>query len=239
MLKTVFGLLLVSAPLSAQTGTIMVAPQEPVPAITVSARGDVKVAPDRATIEISVQTRATTAAAAGTENARKHQAVLNALKALGLTNDQLATIGYNVNPEYSYEERKTPRVTGYQVTNTIRADVRDLTQVGPVIDKALSNGANVINSLTFYASNTEAARREAISLAVGKARADAESAARAAGGTLGGLIELNVGSYYAPPPRPMYARAEGMVAASAPDTPINAGEQTLTVDVNTRWRFVK
>ena len=197
--------------------------------------GEIKVSPDRATIQIGVQTRATTAAAAAAENANKQQSVLAALRALGLTNDQLSTVNYNVYPEQRFDPGKEPVIIGYNVTNTIVADVRKLNQVGPVIDAALAHGANMINSLQFYASNTEAARRTAIASAIEKARADAEAAARAAGGTLGGLLEINVGSYSPPPPRPlMMAKAAGMAQA---DTPINPGEETLSVDVSTRWRF--
>jgi len=155
----------------------------------VTGRGEVKVSPDRATIQISVQTRASTAAAAAAENANKQQAVLAALRALGLGNDQLSTINYNVYPEQRYEQGKEPVVVAYNVTNTILAEVRKLSQVGPVIDAALSHGANMIASLQFYASNTEAARRTAIATAIEKARADAEAAARAARGTLGTLLE--------------------------------------------------
>src|SRR3954465_7103718 len=188
-----------------------VTPGTAVPQISVAGRGEVKVSPDRATIQISVQTRAVTAAAAAAENANKQQSVFAALKALGLGADQLSTINYNVYPEQRYEQGKEPVIVGYNVTNTILADVRKLTQVGPVIDAALAHGANMIASLQFYASNTEAARRTAIATAIEKARADAEAAARAAGGTLGGLLEINVGSYSPPPPRPlMMAKAAGI-----------------------------
>src|SRR5687767_9086845 len=163
------------------------APNELIPQIVVSGRGEVKVSPDRATIQISVQTRAATAAAAATENATKTQAVLAALRGLGLGNDQLSTINYNINPEQRYEPNREPVVIGYTVTNTILADIQRLNQVGPVIDAAVSRGANMITSLDFYASNTEAARRTAIASAIEKARADAEAAARAARGTLGTL----------------------------------------------------
>lgn len=207
------------------------------PQIVVSGRGEVKVSPDRATIQLSVQTRAATAAAAASENAAKQQAVLNALKRLGLGDDQLSTINYNVHPEYRYEQSREPALIGYNVTNTILADVRRLSQVGPVIDAALSSGANMITSLQFYASNTESARRGAIADAVVKARADAEVAAKAAGGSLGSLIEINIGAYAPPPPRPMAMMRQESRMASAPDTPINPGEQTLAVEVSTRWRF--
>jgi uncharacterized protein YggE len=153
---------------------------------------------------------------------------------LGLGNDQLSTINYNVYPEQRYEQGKEPVIVAYNVTNTILADVRKLSQVGPVIDAALSHGANMISSLQFYASNTEAARRTAIAIAIEKARADAEAAAKAARGTLGTLLEIGIGAYSPPPPRPMMMIAKQAQA----DTPINPGEETLAVEVSTRWRFI-
>ncbi|MDP9205451.1 MAG: SIMPL domain-containing protein [Gemmatimonadota bacterium] len=206
-----------------------------IPQIAVIGRGEVKVSPDRATIQISVQTRASTAAVAAAENANKQQAVLAALRSLGLGNDQLSTINYNVYPEQRYEQGKEPVIVAYNVTNTILAEVRKLTQVGPVIDAALSHGANMITSLQFYASNTEAARRAAIGTAIEKARADAEAAAKAAHGTLGTLLEINIGAYSPPPPRPMMMARKDVAQA---DTPINPGEETLAVEVSTRWRFI-
>lgn len=223
------------APLAVQSQDIKV-PLEAIPQIAVTGRGEVKVSPDRATIQISVQTRASTAAAAAAENANKQQAVITALRALGLGTDQLSTINYNVYPEQRYEQGKEPVIIAYNVTNTILADVRKLTQVGPVIDAALAHGANMITSLQFYASNTEAARRTAIGTAIEKARADADAAAKAAHGTLGTLLEINIGSYSPPPPRPMMMMARKDAAQA--DTPINPGEETLAVEVSTRWRFL-
>jgi uncharacterized protein YggE len=237
MKSNLWGLLIVVlAPLTSHAQDRM-PPFEAPPQIAVTGRGEVKVSPDRATIQISVQTRASTAAAAAAENANKTQAVLAALRALGLGNDQLSTINYNVNPEQRYEPNREPVVIGYTVTNTVLADVRRLNQVGPVIDAALSRGANMITSLQFYASNTEAARRTAIASAIEKARADAEAAARAARGTLGSLLEIQIGSY-PPPPQPMMMMRRAMADAQQAETPINPGQDTLTVEVVTRWRFL-
>ena len=206
-----------------------------VPQIAVTGRGEVKVSPDRATLQVSVQTRGATAAVASAENASRQQSVMTALRGLGFSNDQLSTINYNVYPEQRFDPGKEPVIVGYNVTNTILVDVRKLNQVGPAIDAALSHGANMITSLQFYASNTEAARRLAIAAAIEKARADADVAARAAGGSLGSLLEISVGAYNPPPPRPiMMARTADAVQLS---TPINPGEETLAVEVTTRWRF--
>jgi uncharacterized protein len=213
------------------------APFEPIPQISVTGRGEVKVSPDRATIQISVQTRAATAAQAAADNANKQQSVLVALRALGLGTDQLSTVNYNVYPEQRYEQGKEPTIVAYNVTNTILAEVRKLSQVGPVIDAALSHGANMITSLEFSASNTETARRTAIATAIERARADAEAAARAAHGSLGTLLEITIGAYSPPPPRPMMM-APGVAGVAQAETPINPGEETLSVQVGTRWRFV-
>src|SRR5437773_2942159 len=184
----------VLAPLTGQAQDSS-APIPPIPQIAVTGRGEVKVSPDRATIQVSAQTRAGTAAAAATENATKQQSVLSALRALGLGNDQLSTINYNVYPEQRYEQGKEPTIVAYSVTNTILVDVRKLSQVGPVIDAALSHGANMITSLQFYASNTEAARRSAITTAIEKAPADAEAAAHAAHGSIGTARDCKIGAY--------------------------------------------
>jgi uncharacterized protein YggE len=221
------------APVSAHAQA-MNAPSEP--QIAVTARGEIRVSPDRATVQVSVQTRAVTAATAANENATKQAAVIQALRALGLGADQISTINYSVYPEQRYEPNKEPVITGYNVTNTISVDVRKLSEVGPVIDASLKNGANMITSLQFYASNTEEARRTAIASAVQKARLDADAAARAAGGTIGGLLEVTVGAYYAPPPRPI-AMLRTTASADQTQTPINPGDQTLSVDVTTKWRF--
>lgn len=232
-----FGLVLTAllAPLTAHTQDRL-ATTGAIPQITVTGRGEVKVSPDRATIQLSVQTRALTAAAAAAENATRQQAVLGALRSLGLGNDQLSTINYNVYPEQRYEQGKEPVIVAYNVTNTILVDVRKLDQVGPVIDAALSHGANMITSLQFYASNTEAARRSAIATAIEKARADAEAAARAARGSLGTLLEISIGAYSPPSPRPLMMVRTAAIAQA--DTPINPGEEMLSVEVSTRWRFI-
>ena len=73
--------------------------------------------------------------------------------------------------------------------------------------------------------------------AIEKARADAEAAARAARGSLGTLLGIDIGSYSPPPPRPMMMMKQ-MAGGAQADTPINPGEETLSVEVSTRWRFI-
>jgi len=226
-------LIVISAPLTAQQPPT----SAPIPQIAVSSRAEVKVNPDRANIQISVQTRAETAAQAAAENARKQKAVIDGLRALGIDAKDISTAGYNVYPEQRYEPNREPVIVGYNVTNTLSVELKSINMVGQAIDAALAKGANMISSLQFFASNTEAARQEAIAMAVRKARSDADAAAKAAGGSITGVLEVTVGSTYAPIPRPIDMRVRGAIAAQAAETPISGADQTVAVDVTTRWLF--
>jgi len=208
------------------------------PSLVTSGQGEAKVTPDRVSVLVNVQTRAASATAAASANAQRSKAVLEALGRLGLPKDQLSTEGYSAYPEMSYDRAGgAPRVTGYVVTNSVRAESKRVDQAGAIIDAALEAGANVINSLSFYASSIDEPRRQAIALAVGSARADAEAMAQAAGGRLGTLLELSTQGPTVPP-RPMFDMAARGKMAVAEQTPINPGQQTVNVFVTARWAFV-
>lgn len=208
------------------------------PSLVTSGQGEAKVMPDRVSVLVNVQTRASTAAAAAATNTQRTKAVLDALGRLGLPKDQLSTEGYSAYPEMADDrDGGTPRVTGYVVTNSVRAESRRIDQAGAIIDASLGAGANLINSLSFYTSNIDEPRRQAIALAVASARADAEAMAQAAGGRLGALQELSTQGPTVPP-RPMFdVAARGKMAMAEP-TPINPGQQTVNVFVTARWTFV-
>jgi uncharacterized protein YggE len=207
------------------------------PQIVVTGSGETRVTPDRAVINIGVYSRATTAAAAARDNARKQQAIIDTLLALGFTREQISTVNYNVNPEMRHiPQSGRSEVIGYTVSNTVRVDVRRLDQIGPAIDAALAKGANQIHGLDFYVFNADEPRRRALTQAIERARADAESMARAAGGSLGGLLEISTGFTPIPIRRQEMAMA-GRVQADVA-TPIEPGEEILRAVVTTRWQFV-
>jgi uncharacterized protein YggE len=226
----------VSAPLAAQQTP---ASGPPRPEIITSATAEARVTPDRAQVSVGVQTRAETAAQASADNARRTRAVIDAIKARGIPANRIGTSEYTLYPEYDHQERpvegaRGPRVIGYVANNVVRVELEQVDRVGPVIDAAVAAGANVVNSIAFYASNVDAERRSALGDAVTRARSDAEALARAAGGSLGALLELTTQT---PPVRPYMAEGAQMrMAADA--TPIEPGQQRLTVWVSGRWAFV-
>jgi uncharacterized protein YggE len=216
-----------------------VAPPAMPPQIAVSGVGETRVTPDRAVINIGVFSRATTAAAAARENARKQLAIIDTLRALGISRDQISTTQFNVSPEMRHiPQSGRSEITGYSVSNTVRVEVRQLDQIAAAIDAALAKGANQINSLDFFVFNADEPRRRALAQAVERARLDAETLARAAGGSLGILLELSTG--YSPVPimrREMTMAAAGRMQADVA-TPIEPGEEMIRAVVTARWQFV-
>lgn len=131
------------------------------PLIVTRATETVEVTPDRAMITVAVETKEKTAAGAGALNARVQTAVLDTLKKLGIAAAQLRTSGIQINPEYQYPPNGRPILVGYRASNSIRVEIRSLPLVGGVIDGALAKGATRVDGLSFFASDTELATREA------------------------------------------------------------------------------
>lgn len=212
-------------------------PAPPPPQIITSATGEATVVPDRGHIYFAVESRAKTAAQAGADNARTQTAVIDALKAKGVSSQHITTTGYSVGPEEEYPKGER-KLIGYIARNTVVVDVQKLDELGGLIDAALGAGANNIGGISYYSTQIESVRRTALERAVSRAKGDAEVLARAAGGTLGPLIELSVANNGMP--RPMMAMAvvtAGRAMADAP-TPVEVGEQSVSVSVSARWGFI-
>jgi uncharacterized protein len=207
------------------------------PEIVTAATGEVQLTPDRAAVYVGVQTRASTAAVAARDNAQKQSAIIEAIVALGISREQISTENYSVAPDTRYDQStQRTTVTGYIVSNVVRVEVRRIDQVAPVLDAALGKGANQINSLEFFASNSDSARHDALAQGIAKARGDAEAMARAAGGSLGALVELSTSDIG---PRPVSRVSDFLEARAAlMKTPIEPGQQKLQVSVSARWLFI-
>ncbi len=230
--------------LSAQGATPPGAPRpHPVPMpqgqIVVSATEEVEVTPDRAGLTLAIETRARTAAQAGSDNARIQTAILDTLAKLGVPAAQIQTVGVSVQPEYEYPSQGgRPTITGYVARNGVRVELRRITLVGTVIDAGLAKGANQVDGLHFFASTTEQVRRDALRAAVQRARRDADAMAMAAGGMITGVIELTTGAPVTPQMEfgPQLMMARGAAVADTL-TPIETGTIKVVVTVTARFSY--
>ena len=201
------------------------------PALNLSAYGEVKVAPDMATISFGVTTEATTAQAAMADNARRMQEVFAALSRAGVADRDIQTSGLNLSAQYDYVENQPPRLRGYQASNQVTVVINDLTKVGTTADAVVSAGVNQINGIAFGLKDPKAAEDQARVLAVRALQDKARLYAQALGVELGAIRSLNEGGGYTPqPPMPIYA-ARLQMADSAGSTPVAAGEMSVRIDI--------
>ncbi len=208
------------------------------PQLVVNGRGEVKVTPDRALLSLTVETRRPLASAASQENARLQRLVFDTLRLVGILPADVSTADYSVQPEQRWNQQKQQsELIGYVVRNTIRVRIQNVDLVGKIIDASLAKGSNLVTALEFYASNVEVARRQALTQAIEQARADADLMAKAAGGTVAGLLELTSIENEPMPVQPMRVMSMAARPGDAVETPIATGAQALVVRVATRWRF--
>jgi len=221
---------LVSAPAAAQNH------DRPVPLVTVSGEGTVRVAPDLAELHAGVTNQAKTAREAAEANAKAMTALIDAVKEAGISEKDIQTSRFAVQPVYApppQNRSEAPRITGYQVTNRVTVRLHDVNAAGDLLDRLIAAGGNDIWSINFLVSDPSKALDEARAAALADAKRKAEVYAQAAGVGLGRVFAIVEGGTSAPMPmmRANMAKAEA--------TPIQPGEETLRVNVTVSYDLVR
>ena len=204
--------------------------------LSLSATGEVRLKPDQATVSAGVVSRADTAAQAVRDNAAAMTAVFGELTGAGVAERDMQTRQLSVSPIYERPDRTgqgEPRITGYEARNTLSALVRDIDQVGAVIDAVFEAGANTLNGVQFSSSEISEARDEARRRAVAELMARRDLYAEAAGFEVVRLLSLSESG--GAQPYPMMMRAEAAMADAS--TPVAAGELTVSASVNAVWEI--
>ena len=225
-----------AAPMTALAQTPPAPPEAPRGTmLQINAEGSSEARPDLATINLGVTTEGQTAQAALQENARRMSALTQALRRAGVAERDIQTSNVSVHPQQQYRENEPPLITGYQANNTVNARVRNVGNLGRVIDAAVAAGGNTIHGVSFSHADPEAqldaARRDAIA----EARRRADLYAAALNMRVVGIIAVSEGGGYSPPiPMPMMAARNQAMDAS---TPISPGEIETRVSVSVTFEL--
>ncbi len=202
--------------------------------VSVTGTGRVRVAPDRFSFNVSVQTTSPTVEEAVNENNTKVAAVIAALKSAGAKAEEIQTSNFSIYPQQDYSQQqqgKLPRVVGYQVSNSITVTKKEVADAGRLLQVAVAAGVNQTSGLSFSVSDSARGRDEGLRAAFAEARAKASLLAQAAGRTLGPALTINeLGSMTPQPPRPMGVRA--MAAVVAEPVPVESGTEELMFTVS-------
>ena len=232
MKKTVHILTLVCALFLMSCSGAFAAPQQetPRPTLSVDGQGTGTAAPDMATVTIGVTTQGKDAAKAQNDNAWVSNQIQAAVRGLGIEEKDIQTRNYSFYPNYSTDKDHRNEVTGYTVNNSVIVVVRDIKLTGKVIDAALSNGANEINSLDFSASDTKAVRKVALLNAIQDARNKADIIAKGLGKRIVGIQNVSESTGYIETRR--FGGNMLMAVAKDAATPITPGSLSLTANVH-------
>ena len=157
--------------------------------VTVAGEALTKVEPDAAVVVLSVVTQNTQAITAQQENARKSEAVANAIKNTAGPNAEIKTSDYSLQPQYDYRDNSLPKIIGYNARNSVIVTMSELKNVGAVIDAASKAGANSIDHVSFILRQTSPARGQALADATHQAMNKAQSIAQALGGRVSRVAE--------------------------------------------------
>lgn len=203
--------------------------------IQVSGYGSAAGAPDIAVVRIGVEHRSTEVKTALGETKRAMDAVLAAMRAAGVAARDIATVSYDVNfiPGDSSGgpgDRAAGAAAGYRVGDVAAVTVRDLTNLGAVLDAATAAGANSIQGISFDLSDPSKLERQARDAAMSDAHNRAAQLAQLASVKLGMVLSI---SEAGGEPRTGGPSLRAAAFAGAP--PVSPGE--LSVDVSVRVSY--
>ncbi len=157
--------------------------------VQVSGTAVVNVAPDRALIQLGVQSNGRSAQEAQAKNSATINQVTKALKALGIESKDIATDWYTIEP--IYEDYDSLYIKGYRIHNIISITTREVSKANDAIAAAFQSGANQVVNVEFYTSELRKYRDQARQMAVKAAAEKAKALARTAGADTGCVLNIN------------------------------------------------
>lgn len=198
----------------------------------VTGEGRATIKPDSANISVGVSATGSSVKEVQDQVNSIINKVSAAVKEQGVDSRDIQTANYNVNPTYDFTG-SSQRITGYSADTNLIIKVRNIDNIGKVIDAATTAGATNVASLGFDSSDKTAAENEARKQAVEAAKKKAENASKIAGFSLGKII--NYSESFGGQPIPLLQRADSV--SSRPETTIEPGTNEITVFVTLSYEI--
>jgi len=203
--------------------------------ITVSGQGRMRAAPDVAVVTAGFTEHGADVRVVQSAINRKTAALTTAVQRVGVREADIQTSKFSVSPQYVYEERKTPRITGYEARQSVEIRIRDLDRINDVLGAVGDAGATNIGGLQFTIDDPQELRAKARGEAIAQARIEAMRIADALGVRLGDVITYSE-SGGVPSPYPMYAlKAEGLGGGEFEAPTIQRGTNEITSNVSVTY----
>lgn len=207
--------------------------------IIVTGSSSIELKPDMATISLGVESYATTVSVARDNASISINEMLDVMKKVGIDDGDIQTTAFNIYPQYEYiEVREDGRVRGVQelvgftVSNMLLVTVKNLDDIGEIIDKITDAGGNDVrfNSINFGIQDPVPYQSQLRKLAVEDGITKASQLAEYSGVKLGSITMINDYSSQASVAQDQAVFAERAMAI--PSTSINPGSLNLSMQVD-------
>jgi len=205
--------------------------------ISVSGAASENLPSDTAVIVLSVNTTAKNAQEAVINNSKKADKVVQQMKQLikPAQGESVKTSSYTLQPLYEYDNAKRKNIiTGYTASNQLTVTTKQINNVGDFIDKAITNGANQVQNISFRLDNNDECCKKLLIKATNNAKSQASIVAQTLGVKISGIKQVNAscGSEQHYPRVYGLGMAKVAVAETNVTTPIEPGEIKFNSNVN-------
>jgi len=204
--------------------------------IWVSGEGKVIVTPDIANLRLGISAQEPTVAKAQAKAAEAMDRVRAALTDNDVAEKDIQTQRFSIQQVTRWDNVKDEEiVVGYRVANMVMAKIRDIDNVGTIIDNVATAGGDLtrIDSISFSVDDPSAYHEEAREKALADAKDKAKQLTEMARVELGKPTYISE-SLYAPSiiyPTAAYEKAVPVPAPAPPPTSISPGEIEISLTV--------
>ena len=204
--------------------------------ISVTGTATTSVEPDLLVITFGVETQEKSARNALMGNSESMTAIVDTIKALGISEDEISTSRISIYPIYDnyrdpVTEKYTQELIGYRVTNTISVETNQLDKAADIIDGAVSSGANRVDNVSFTLSPQKQidVKDDLLGKAILNAKKKAENALAPLDHKIIGVKAVSLSEFGMPPPVPLFSSgAFAEDAAIKASTPVFSSDQDIT-----------
>jgi hypothetical protein len=187
-------------------------------------------------VTFNISAQAENAKAAYDAASKQAEQVRQILRDNGI-DPKTATVGfYSIQPMYDWKTAKR-KLVGYQVTTNVTLKVKDFVKIGPITQALAESAVSESQSVSYTLDNMEEAKTKAVEDAYKRARAAADSVARAAGRSVGELSYASVDTFENVRPMPIMVRSMAMKAEAAPAPTEEFTPQSVNVTAHVNALF--
>lgn len=208
--------------------------------VTVSGKGEVSAAPDRAIMTLGVEARGSEQKATQREVEQVVRDFIKACDEFDIPKGSIKTAQLNIRPEYDWSKGNSRQLIGYYVHRSLEVKLDDLSKLGLLMEEATNLGVNQAQSPQLQSSRKDDLLREALAKAAENAKLNAQTVASTLDAKVGKVRNISTTNVsFRPPqgPRMMAMESRAAGGASGADT-FETGEVKYSADVTVEFDLI-